>query len=148
MAVPLRMTNIRKALSRIACAAACVLSALPAHAQTTYSVVFATDPTQLPFPASDSTVHLDPITLPASWNGGPNGWCNGGQTQVGAITGNRIHAGGGGAGTNLVPEHAFIWINGAPAVDLQHSMVASDAAGCDGNVQVGADTNENGCRMR
>jgi hypothetical protein len=126
MPVPLRMTNIRKAISRIACAAACVLSALPAHAQTTYTVVFATDRTQLPFPASDTTVHLDLITLPAGWNGGPNGWCNDamrGQTQVGAITGNRIHAGGGGAGTNLVPEHAFIWINGEPAVDLQNSMV-------------------------
>jgi hypothetical protein len=136
--------NFRKALSQTAFAAACMLSALPGSAQTKYTVVFATDPTQLPFPASDTTVHLDPLTLPAGWNGNMNGWCNGGQTQVGAITGNRVHSGGGGAGTNLVPEHAFIWINGSPAADLQNSMVISSASGCDGNVQVGTDSDNNG----
>lgn len=141
--VSLSMRNFRKYLLSTACAA-CVLAAVALHAQTTYKVVFATDPNQLPFPASDSTVHLDPLTLPAGWNGGMLGWCNGGQTQVGDISGDRIHSGGGGAGTNLVPEHAFIWINGAPTADLQNSMVISSASGCDGNVQVGTDSDNNG----
>jgi hypothetical protein len=71
------------------------------------------------------------------------GICNG--AEVGAVFSAEQRGGGGGASQFSIPEHAALWQ--APFWDfndLQNSMVASGASACDGNVQVGTDSNEGG----
>ena len=133
------------------------LAAVTVAAQQQYSVILITSGSQLDgsitaagFPVtaipfvSQELPQLDPVTLPPGWGGMQIiGICNG--AEVGVVFSAEQRGGGGGTSQFSIPEHAALWR--APLWqlnDLQNSMVASAAVGCDGNVQVGTDSNEGG----